>query len=138
MPYAVLIGRILFSLVFIMSGINHLTNVEAMSQYAAANGVPAPTAAVILSGLLILAGGLSVMLGYRARLGAWLLVVFLIPTAFLMHGFWGVEDAMMQQNEMAHFLKDLALAGGALLITHFGAGPLSLDERQAAAEASAA
>ncbi len=131
MKYAVLIGRILFSLPFILFGLNHLMKLDAMSGYAASKGVPAATFVVIVTGIMIIAGGLSVMLGYKAKLGAWLLVVFLVPTAFIMHGFWGIEDAMMAQNEMAHFFKDLALAGGALLITHFGTGPYSLDERQA-------
>ncbi|WP_456428488.1 DoxX family protein [Rhodocaloribacter sp.] len=130
MKYAVLIGRILFSLPFILFGFNHLMKLDAISGYAASHGVPAPTFVTIVTGLMIIAGGLSVMLGYKAKIGAWLLVVFLIPVAFVMHNFWSVEDAM-KQNEMAHFLKDLALAGGALLITHFGTGPYSLDERQA-------
>ena len=135
MKYAVPIGRVLFSLPFIMFGLNHLMKLDAMSGYAASKGVPAASLTVIVTGIMIIAGGLSVMLGYKAKLGAWLLVVFLVPTAFIMHGFWGIEDAMMAQNEMAHFFKDLALAGGALLITQFGSGPYSLDERQTSAEA---
>ncbi len=130
MKYAVLIGRFLFSLPFVLFGLNHLMKLDAMSGYAASKGVPAATFVTIVTGLLIIAGGLSVMLGYKARIGAWLLVVFLVPTAFIMHNFWGVEEAMAQ-NEMAHFFKDLALAGGALLITHFGSGPHSLDQRRA-------
>lgn len=130
MQYAVLLGRILFSILFIMSGLNHLTKLSAMSQYAASQGVPAATVATVVTGLMILLGGLSVLLGYKAKIGAALLVIFLIPTAFMMHAFWGIEDQMMAQNQMAHFLKNLSLAGAALLIFNFGSGPFSLEKQE--------
>lgn len=65
---------------------------------------------------MILLGGLSILLGFWVNIGAWLLILFLIPTAFMMHDFWNVEDSMDCQNEMTHFMKDLGLAGAAFLI----------------------
>jgi putative oxidoreductase len=73
---------------------------------------------------------LSILLGYRARLGAWLIVLFLIPVTFMMHKFWTVQDPMMAQIQMVMFMKNVSMLGGALLISHFAAGPLSLDARR--------
>jgi putative oxidoreductase len=67
------------------------------------------------------------VLGYRARLGAWLIVLFLVPVTLAMHNFWAVKDPMMAQMQMIMFMKNVSMLGGALLITQFGAGPLSLD-----------
>jgi len=67
------------------------------------------------------------MLGYRARLGAWLLVLFLVPVTVIMHNFWAVTDPMMAQMQLGFFLANVSRIGGALLIAYFGAGPLSLD-----------
>ncbi|MGH7671640.1 MAG: DoxX family protein [Gemmatimonadales bacterium] len=114
-----LAGRVLFSFMFIMSGYNHLTKLGAYAQYAGSQGVPAPTLAVAVTGLMLLAGGVSILVGYRPRWGALLLVVFLIPTSVIMHRFWGLPDAMMAQNQAAHFLKNIVMTGGALVIYYF-------------------
>src|SRR5712675_969838 len=124
----VVLGRLFFVLIFLMSGPLHFSKQEVA--YAAAQGVPLPSILVPFSGVLAFAGGLSVLLGYRAKLGAWLLVVFLVPVTLLMHQFWGVHDPMMAQIQMAMFLKNVAMLGAALLITQFGAGPFSLDARR--------
>ncbi|WP_236240216.1 DoxX family protein [Streptomyces sp. CC228A] len=116
MDVLVLIGRILFAVLFLASAAGHLTRTKAMAGYAASRGVPAAVPATIGSGLLILVGGLSVLLGIWADLGALLLVVFLVSTAVLMHGFWKEGDAQARQMEMVHFQKDLALAGAALML----------------------
>ena len=129
MRYVPLVGRILFSLMFIMSGMGHLTKSAGMAQYAGAMGVPAPTLAVIITGIMLLLGGLSVILGYKVKVGTILLVVFLIPTTFMMHAFWGIEDPMQSQMQMGMFMKNLSMMGGALLLYHFGTGPLSLEEQ---------
>ena len=80
------------------------------------------------SGLLAFFGALSILLGYRAKLGAWLIVVFLIGVT-PMHKFWGITDPMMQQMQMVMFMKNITMLGGALLITQLGSGPWSLDSR---------
>jgi putative oxidoreductase len=97
--------------------------------YAAQQGVPLAGLLVPLSGLIALVGGLSILFGYRARIGAWLLVLFLVPVTLMMHRFWDVADPMMAQIEQSMFMKNLSMLGGALLIAYFGAGPFSLDAR---------
>lgn len=125
----VLLGRLLFALIFLMSGPNHF--LKQTIAYAASQGVPLASIAVPLSGLIALAGGLSILLGYRAKLGGWLIVLFLVPVTFSMHKFWGITDPMMAQIQMIMFMKNVAILGGALLISQFGAGPFSLDARRA-------
>lgn len=132
MKYIPLTGRILFSLIFLSGGLNHLMNSSQTSAYAASSGVPAATAMVIISGIIALLGALSIILGYKAKTGAWLIVLFLVPVTFTMHKFWTVTDPMMSQMQMAMFMKNIALIGGALLISYFGAGPVSLDARNKA------
>jgi len=116
MDVVALIGRILFAALFIGSAFGHLTQTEAMAGYAGSKGVPQPKLAVLASGVLMLVGALMVLLGIWIDLGALLLVIFLVPTALLMHAFWKESDAQARQLEMIQFQKDLALAGGALLI----------------------
>lgn len=128
--YLVPVGRFLFAAIFIMAGLGHFS--AQTIGYAAHQGVPLAGIAVPLSGVLALAGGLSILLGYRARIGAWLLVLFLIPVTLMMHNFWAVKDPMMAQMQQVMFMKNLSMLGGALLLAYFGAGPLSLDARQKA------
>ena len=116
MNTVLVIGRVLFALIFINSGIAHLTKLEAMTGYAQYKKVPAAKLSVIVSGLMILVGGLYIALGIYADLGALLIALFLIPAAFLMHAFWKETDATAKQNESIGFFKDLALAGAALII----------------------
>ena len=122
MDVVALIGRILFAALFLGSAFGHLTQSEAMAGYAGSKGVPQPKLAVLGSGVLILVGGLLVLLGIWMDLGALLLVVFLVPTAVLMHAFWKETDPMAKQTEMVSFQKDIALAGAALIIFALYAG----------------
>ena len=120
------LGRIMFSGIFLLGGINHFVQYQQMVDDALSNNVPAAEVLVPLTGGMILLGGLSLLLGLQARLGAWLLVLFLIPTAFLMHHFWDVTDPQMAGIQMAHFMKNISLAGAALLLTRLGSGTGSL------------
>lgn len=129
MRYVTLVGRFLYSLMFLMTPINHF--MPQTIAYAAQSGVPLPGLLVPLSGLIAFVGGLSILLGYKAKAGAWLIVVFLIPVTFMMHAFWTVQDPMMRQFQMGMFLKNIAMLGAALMITQLGSGPLSLDSRRA-------
>jgi putative oxidoreductase len=124
----VVLGRFLFALIFLMAGANHFS--RQTITFAASQGVPLASLAVPLSGVLAIAGGLSILLGYRAKLGAWLMVLFLIPVTLMMHKFWTVQDPMMAQIQMILFMKNVSMLGGALLISQFGAGPFSLDARR--------
>ena len=124
----VVLGRFLFALIFLMAGANHF-NKQTIG-YAASQGVPLASIAVPLSGVLAILGGLSILLGYRARLGAWLIVLFLVPVTLMMHKFWTVTDPTTAQIQMVMFMKNVSMLGGALLISHFGAGPFGLDARR--------
>jgi putative oxidoreductase len=124
----VVLGRFLFALIFLMAGANHF-NKQTIG-YAASQGVPLAAIAVPLSGVLAIAGGLSILLGYRAKLGAWLIALFLVPVSLMMHKFWTVTDPMMAQIQMVLFMKNVSMLGGALLVSQFGAGPFSLDARR--------
>lgn len=128
MKYIVPAGRVLFALIFINSGFSHFQS--GIADYAAAQGVPIASVLVPLSGLLALLGGLSIALGYRAKTGAWLLVLFLVPVTITMHAFWKISDPQQQQLQMAMFMKNISMLGGALLIAWFGAGPVSFDARK--------
>jgi putative oxidoreductase len=124
----VVLGRFFYVLLFLMAGPLHFSKQEVA--YAAAQGVPLASILVPFSGVLAFAGGLSILLGYRAKLGAWLLVLFLVPVTVMMHNFWAVHDPMMAQIHMGMFMKNVSMLGGALLISQFGAGPFSLDARR--------
>ena len=124
----VLLGRFFFALIFLMSGPNHFA--KQTIAYAASQGVPLASLAVPLSGVIAILGGLSILLGYRAKLGAWLIVLFLVPVTFSLHKFWGITDPMSAQIQMIMFMKNVSMLGGALLISQFGAGPFSLDARR--------
>jgi putative oxidoreductase len=89
--------------------------------------VPLASLAVPLSGVVALAGGLSVLLGYRAKIGAWLIVAFLIPVTLAMHNFWTVADPAASQAQLIMFMNNVSMLGGALLISQFGTGSFSLD-----------
>jgi putative oxidoreductase len=116
MDVIVLIGRILFAALFAASAFAHFTQTDAMTGYARSKGVPAPRVAVLAGGVLLALGALSILLGLWPDLGALLLVVFLVPTALLMHPFWKETEAQATQMEQTQFSKDLALAGAALIL----------------------
>jgi putative oxidoreductase len=122
-----LLGRFLFAVIFLMSGPRHF--LSQTIAYAASQGVPLASVAVPISGILALAGGLSILLGYRARIGAWLIVLFLALITPMMHKFWVVTDPMMYQMQFVMFMKNVSMIGGALLISQIGSGPWSLDAR---------
>ncbi|HEY6768344.1 MAG TPA: DoxX family protein [Candidatus Sulfotelmatobacter sp.] len=124
---AVLLGRFFFVLIFLMAGPKHFSSQTIA--YAASQGVPLASVVVPVSGILALAGGLSILLGYRAKMGAWLIVLFLVCVTPMMHNFWAVSDPMMHQMQMVMFMKNVSMLGGALLLTQFGSGPWSIDTR---------
>lgn len=128
MNFIVLIGRIFYALIFITSSLAHFSG--PVIAYGASQGVPMPSVLVPLAGVIAFLGGLSVLIGFKARLGAWLIVIFLVPCTLIMHKFWGLSDPMVASLQQAMFMKNLSMLGAALLITYFGAGPLSMDNRK--------
>jgi putative oxidoreductase len=119
------VGRVLFTLIFVASVVSDFSSTTISE--ASAHGVPLATIAVPLAGIIALIGGVSIMLGYRARFGALLLLIFLVPVTLFMHKFWGVPDPQMAMLQKAEFMKNTSLIGACLLIMHYGSGPYSLD-----------
>src|ERR1700746_1400026 len=124
----VLLGRLFYALIFLMAAPNNFT--KQGIAYAASQGAPLASIGVPLMGVISLVGGLSILFGYRAKVGAWLIVLFLLIVTPIMHKFWGLTDPMMAQGQLIMFMKNLSMLAGALLIAQFGAGPLSLDARR--------
>jgi putative oxidoreductase len=118
MDWLELIGRLIFVVIFVMSGITHFAKREDYVAYARMKGAPAPTLLVPFTGLMILAGGILVGIGVWADLGALLIAAFLVPTAYFMHNFWTIDDPQMRMNEQAHFMKNMTMAGAALVMLY--------------------
>jgi uncharacterized membrane protein YphA (DoxX/SURF4 family) len=112
---ALWVGKLGFVAYFVMAGIGHLTNYKGMTGYAQSKKVPFAGAAVVVSGLMMLAGAALILFSWHPIWGAALLVAFLVPAAFLMHNFWVETDPMMKAGQMAHFWKNLTIAAGAVL-----------------------
>lgn len=123
-----LLGRVLISLIFIISGLGKIFQFDGQVAYAAAHGVPAANLAIMLSIVAELAGALMILVGYRARIGAAILLLWMIPVTIMMHAFWGIEDPMARQLQMIMFLKNLAMMGAMLLIMAQGPGARSLND----------
>jgi putative oxidoreductase len=121
-------GRALFAFIFI-SASPRLFQSGAINA-AAQHGVPLAQILVPVAGVMAGLGGLSILLGYRAKIGAWLIAIFLLVVTPIMHNFWAIADPALAQAQMVNFVKNVAMLGGALLITQFGAGPWSLDARR--------
>src|SRR5437879_9956271 len=77
--------------------------------YAAAQGVPSASITVPFSGIIALLGGLSILFGYRSKIGAWIIVLFLIPVSLAMHKLWGVTDQMMAKKQMGYYIKHMTI-----------------------------
>ncbi len=122
-----LLGRILFSLIFIVAGFGHFS--QGTIDYAMSQGVPYAGLLVPLSGALAIAGGLSILLGFRARIGGWMIALFLVPVTVMMHDFWNIADPAISMIQQQAFFKNLAMLGGAFVFAYFGSGPYSVDAR---------
>lgn len=115
MEIAFLIGRILVAFFHLLNAANHFSQSHTLSQYAASKGVPIPRVAVLVSGLLLLVGGLSILTGFQPTVGVLALVLFYLAVTFKMHNFWAIKDEMARMGEMVNFMKNLAIMGSALM-----------------------
>lgn len=113
-----LIGRILFGGFFIISGINHFQNLGIMSGYVKSKNVPSPGLAVIGTGVMLVLGGASVLLGIVPIVGLTVLILFLMATLVTMHDFWNLEDPQQRAAEQVNFLKNVALIGASLALMY--------------------
>ena len=120
--YLTLLGRVLLGLIFLISGIHKITDPHGTQQYMIMMGMTRMTTLLYLGAVAVeLGGALSLLLGYRARMGGWLLFLFMIPTTLIFHTNFG------DPNQLIHFLKNLAIMGGLLYVAGYGAGRLSMD-----------
>jgi uncharacterized membrane protein YphA (DoxX/SURF4 family) len=113
------VGRLLFGGVLAFTGVNHFLDLDDMTGYAAAKGLPAPRFAVIASGVMLVLGGIGIVLGAYPTLAAGAIAVFLVVATPKMHDFWNAPDDQ-QQTEMTQFLKNAALLGAALAFLVLG------------------
>jgi uncharacterized membrane protein YphA (DoxX/SURF4 family) len=110
------IGRLLFGGFFLYNGIHHLQEAKSMAPYAGKKGVPAPELAVKLSAIPLLVGGASLVLGVKPKLGAAAILGFLAGVSPIMHDFWRNDDPAERTQNMIDFMKNMALAGGAIAL----------------------
>lgn len=117
-----LIGRLFLGLMFLVSGLNKIADPQGTQQYMAAMGMTWATFLFYLGATAVeLLGSLSLLLGYRARMGGWLLFLFMIPTTLVFH------TNFADPNQMIHFLKNVSVMGGLIYVAIYGAGGLSMD-----------
>ncbi|MGE1173330.1 DoxX family protein [Pseudomonas sp. BW7P1] len=119
-----LIGRVLLSVIFILSGFSKLAAPAMMIGYISSVGLPLPQVALALAVIVEIGGGLALIAGYRTRTVAAVLAAFSVFTALAFH------NALGDQNQFIHFFKNIAMAGGLLQVVAFGAGRFSLDARR--------
>lgn len=132
--YLTVLGRFLISMIFLMSAVgNKIPNFATTAEHMAAEGIPMAPFMLIGAIFFLIAGSLSVMLGFRVRIGANLLLVFLILATFFFHDFWTMEG-LEAQLQMVQFMKNLSMMGAMLFLIANGAGPMSLDNRSGGAK----
>ena len=124
-----LIGRFFLSLIFILSAIFQMMDWTATTGYMQSKGMPLVGFLLLMSIIFRLLGGISILLGYKAKIGAWLLIIFLVPATFVFHNFWAIEG-MEGQLQFFSFLKNFSIIGGLILVVVLGSGRLSLDNRK--------
>jgi putative oxidoreductase len=127
--YIPLIGRILLSLIFILSSLKDITSFGGMVGYMESQGMPLASLFLVGAILLKLAGGLSIAVGFQTRIGCLLLIIFLVPATLIFHNFWALEGQQAATQQI-QFMKNLALMGGILVLSSGGPGRLSLDDKQ--------
>ena len=114
MDYLFLLSRILFGGYFILNGIGHLKDLNGTAGYAGSKGVLSPKLAVVMTGILLLIGGVGIILGIYVTWAVAALIVFLVPVTFKMHAYWKVTDPSAKMSEHIQFMKNVALIGGTL------------------------
>jgi putative oxidoreductase len=128
--FATVLGRAALALIFLFAGVSKLGALAGTAAFMGAKGMPFP--GFFLAGAIAVEvlGGLSLLLGYRARAGALALALFLVPATLIFHAFWGIPAAEVQVQQIM-FMKNLAIIGALLFVAANGAGPASIDARQA-------
>ena len=125
-----LVGRILLALLFLVAGSRKLMAVAGSAGYLAKLGFPMPEVMVWVAIAIELGGAILLIVGWQTRWVAWLLALFTLIATFAAHRFWDIIDAGQYANQMNHFLKNLAIVGGMVILAATGPGPLSVDGRR--------
>jgi putative oxidoreductase len=120
----ILLGRVLLAVIFLLSGFGKLTAIAGTAGYFGSLGLPLPTVTAIIVGLIELLGGVAILVGFQTRIVAWVLAIFTVATALVAHTGWA------DQMQMINFLKNLAIAGGFLVLASSGAGSYSVDAKR--------
>ena len=120
----IFLGRVLLAVIFVLSGFNKLADIAGTAGYFGSMGLPVPTVTAVVVGLIELLGGLAIVVGFQTRIVSWVLAVFTIATALVAHTGWA------DQNQMIHFLKNVAITGGFLVLASSGPGAYSIDARR--------
>ena len=110
------LGRILFSIIFISSGFNHFLKIKMLTGYAKYKRIPLAMAAVILTGLVLILGGVYILIGFYVDLGGLIVAIFSLVAAPLFHDFWNEQDAVIRANTATAFWRNIAIAGAGLMI----------------------
>jgi putative oxidoreductase len=132
------LGRLLLSLIFVASAAGKLSDWQSPAKIMADKGVPAVDVLLSVAIALEIFGGVLVLLGFHARVGAFALLLFLVPVSLIMHNFWTIDDVPQRMEQMINFMKNVSISGGLLMVLALGAGPLSIDSvRQAKLKPSA-
>jgi len=127
-PATALIGRLLIGAIFLVSGFAKLTDTSGTVAHMEAAGIPYAHTLAIVAGIAEIAGGLSLVFGLLTRIGAIGLILFMIPTTIIFHGFWNFEGTE-QKMQMVNFMKNLAIIGGLFMVAAFGPSRYSIDKK---------
>jgi len=115
--WQLLLGRVLLSAIFILSGLGKLPHFHDIAGMMASKGIPLASVALVITLLIEIGGGLLLLTGYKARYAAFVIALWLIPVTFVFHHFWGIP-AEQQQDQMVNFLKNVAIMGGLLVLAY--------------------
>ena len=125
---AAFLGRIFLALIFVVSGVGKITGYAGTASYMASTGLPMVEVLLPLTIAVELGGGLLLALGWKTRWAAAALFLFLVPTTLIFHQFWGIDPKLVQMQKI-HFLKNVAIRGGMLMVIAIGAGAWSVDRK---------
>lgn len=123
-----LVGRVLLALIFIISGFAKIPGFEATAGYMASKGLPMAQVLLVITIVLEIGGGLMIAIGWKSRWAAIAFFLWLIPVTFVFHKFWGIPAGEVQ-NQMNHFLKNVSIMGGMLLLYAYGPGTYSVEKK---------
>lgn len=126
-----LIGRVLIALIFVISGFFKIVGYSQTVAFATSKGLPLASVAIAGAIVIEVLGGLAVLVGFKTRIAAWILFLYMIPTTLVFHNFWAMTG-IQQQDNMAHFMKNVAIMGALLLLAAGASTAYSIDARQTA------